>query len=234
MTFSSYKEQLLQGDGLSCYTLHQYKSFLCILPTFIFIFHIHKHWIQPDPGGSNFHSNVRLWLSTGPITKGTHKGLQDTSSAVQLWQTRQSCRGGRTDGAVEPTLQRSKCHQGVKMSWSQERRQPHATASSASCLRPPNWAQALAAQVWEKCTDPRGEPSNKPPSPQSSMNYTGEEKEVILQIAQSVAIPSPWPLVLCFITHNINASQSHLQQSKSKVLSVSPEMSYFFLTEVYW
>lgn len=82
-------------------------------------------------------------------------------------------------------------------------------------------------------------PHNKLPSPQSFMRYTGKEEEVTLQISQSIEIPSPWPLVLCFVTHNSKASQSHLQQSKSKVLSLSPEMSLFdfsfFLTKkVYW
>lgn len=62
------------------YTLYQ-KSFLCILPMFIFILHIPKHWIQPDPGESNIHSSVGLWLlSLGPISEDTHnQGLQDTS-----------------------------------------------------------------------------------------------------------------------------------------------------------
>lgn len=221
MTFSSYKDQLLQGDSLSCDTLDQYKSFLCT-----FILHIHKYWIQPGPEESNFHSNVGLWLSFGPISKDTHEGLQNISFPVQLWQTRQSCRSWRTAGVVEPTLQLSKCHQGFRMSWPQE-----GGRSTPQPALPPVCDPQIEPKLWEKCTDPRGDPRNKLPLPQSFMNYTGEEEEVILQIAQSVAILSPWPLVLCFITHNIKASQSHLQQSKSKVLSLSPEMSYFFFNQ---
>lgn len=42
------------------------------------------------------------------------------------------------------------------------------------------------------------------------LNYTREEKEVILHLTCRVADRTLWTHVLCFTTHNIKVSQSHL------------------------
>lgn len=94
MTFSSYKEQLLWGDGISCYTWFRYKSFLCIFVKFILIPQIHTHWIKPDPGDSNFHSSAGLWLSIHQIktyrttsdhrTVRPHSNLGEQDSSVEV------------------------------------------------------------------------------------------------------------------------------------------------------
>lgn len=59
-------------------------------------------------------------------TKSKHTdniGPQNSSSPLQPWRARQFSRSGRRGGpVVKFTLQLSKCHQGVKMHWSQERR----------------------------------------------------------------------------------------------------------------
>lgn len=123
VTFSSCKEQLLWGDGVSHYTWYQYKSFLCIFVMVILIPHIHMHWIKLDPGDSNFHSNAGLSLSIHQIKGYRQHWTTEHFIPSPTPEKRQFSRGGRTGGpVVESTLQLSKCHQGVKMHWLQERR----------------------------------------------------------------------------------------------------------------